>query len=169
MELKTIQTRIKTYAGKYRYMILLVLVGIVLLLLPTPGNTTPKKAEAAVIDTSDVHDLNMQLEEILRQIDGAGEVQVLLSVAAGEEMIYQSDTDRSFTSDSTHEKSDAVIITDGNRAQAGLIRQVNPPTYLGAVIVCKGADSPSVRLAIVNAVSKLTGLGADCISVLKMK
>ena len=48
-------------------------------------------------------------------------------------------------------------------------RQVNPPTYLGAVIVCQGADSASVRLAIVSAVCSVTGLSTDKITVLKMK
>jgi len=49
------------------------------------------------------------------------------------------------------------------------VQQVNPPTYLGAVIVCQGADSASVRLAIVSAVGSVTGLSTDKITVLKMK
>jgi stage III sporulation protein AG len=65
--------------------------------------------------------------------------------------------------------SDTVIITDSSRNESGLIRQVNPPVYLGAIVLCQGGDRPSVRLAIVDAVSKVTGLGADRISVLKMK
>ena len=55
------------------------------------------------------------------------------------------------------------------RKQTGLVQQVNPPTYLGAVIVCQGADSASVRLAIVEAVGSVTGLSTDKITVLKMK
>lgn len=35
-------------------------------------------------------------------------------------------------------------------------------------MVCQGADNAAVRLAIVEAVSKVTGLGANRISVLKM-
>jgi stage III sporulation protein AG len=62
-----------------------------------------------------------------------------------------------------------VIITDGNRNQKPVISQVIPAKYLGAVIICQGADQPTVRLAIVEAVSKLTGLGTDRVCVLKMK
>jgi stage III sporulation protein AG len=40
---------------------------------------------------------------------------------------------------------------------------------MGAIVLCQGADVPSVRLAIVDAVSKVTGLVANQISVLKMK
>ena len=37
------------------------------------------------------------------------------------------------------------------------------------LIVCEGGDDANVRLSIVDAVSKITGLGADRISVLKMR
>ena len=36
------------------------------------------------------------------------------------------------------------------------------------VVLCQGADAPSVKLAIVEAVRCVTGLGADQISVQKM-
>ncbi len=39
----------------------------------------------------------------------------------------------------------------------------------GAVIVCQGADTSSVRLCVTNAVSAYTGLGSDKIRVIKMK
>ena len=50
-----------------------------------------------------------------------------------------------------------------------MVRQILSPEYLGAVVVCQGANDVQVRLAVVEAVSKVTGLGADKISVLKMK
>ena len=40
---------------------------------------------------------------------------------------------------------------------------------VGAIIVCQGGDSPTVRLNIVEAVSNVTGIGSDRITVLKMK
>ena len=39
----------------------------------------------------------------------------------------------------------------------------------GAVIVCDGANDPSVRLNVTNAVAAYTGLGSDKITVMKMK
>jgi stage III sporulation protein AG len=86
---------------------------------------------------------------------------VLLTPASGKETLYQTNENG--------DDSDTVIITDSSRNESGLIRQVNPPVYLGAIVLCQGGDRPSVRLAIVDAVSKVTGLGADRISVLKMK
>ena len=67
-----------------------------------------------------------------------------------------------------HRKS-TVLISGDNRAENGLLRQRNPPVYLGAIVLCQGADKASIRLAIVEAVTDATGLGSDRITVLKMK
>ena len=109
--------------------------------------------------------LQEELEQILSKIKGAGKVQVLLTEFRGTETVFQEDTDRADTSD----RSDTVILTGSDREEEGLIRQINPPVYLGALIVCQGGDDPSVKLAIVEAVMRLTGLRSTEISVLKMK
>ena len=41
------------------------------------------------------------------------------------------------------------------------------PVYQGAVVVCQGADSSAVRLAITETVQALTGLPSDRIQVAK--
>jgi uncharacterized protein with ATP-grasp and redox domains len=110
-----------------------------------------------------------QLEEILSQVAGAGRVKVLLTVEEGAWTRYQTDSDTQNAGDSRSVRVDTVIVTDRERAQSGLVTQVNPPVYLGAVVVCQGAESAAVRLAITEAVSDATGLTSDKISVLKMK
>ena len=90
---------------------------------------------------------------------------MLLLEAKGEEIIYQTND---YSSDNT-DKSDTVTVTDSDRNQKGLVRQVFPAQYAGAIIVCEGADDPGLRLLLTEAVGKLTGLGTNKISVLKMK
>ena len=41
------------------------------------------------------------------------------------------------------------------------------PTYRGALVVCQGGDRADVRLAVIEAVSVLTGLSSDRITVAK--
>ena len=50
-----------------------------------------------------------------------------------------------------------------------MVVQTMEPTFMGAIIAAEGADQASVRLDLVNAVSSLTGLGADRITVIKLK
>ena len=169
MEIKLLKEKIQNAMSKYRYAALVLVIGLALLLLPGKGT----KQQAEIADNTPTTDrLTAEVEaltEILQSIQGAGKVQVLLSIGAGEEIIYKTNTEISNSGDSGSTKIEAVIVTDSQRNEEGLITQINPPKYLGAVVVCQGADSPVVKLAIMQAVSKITGLGADAICVLKMK
>lgn len=152
---------------KYKYALLILFIGLVLMVFPETRIMDTSQNETVPEQTQKEQGMDVHLTTILSQIQGAGKVQLMLSVSKGESIIYQTDEDVS--GDDGGIRSDTVIVSDGNRVQSGLIQQINPPTYLGAVVICQGADKPAVRLAIVDAVSKATGLGADRISVLKMK
>lgn len=156
---KTVQ-----WLGKYKYLLLVVLLGLGLMLIPSGDrkDSTQNQVQSAPQETGLT--LSQELEEILTRVQGAGKVQVMLTIAKGEEIIYQTDG----SSAENGNKHDTVLVTDENRTQSGLIQQSIPPTYRGAIIVCQGADSPTVCLAIKEAVSKVTGLDISKISVLKM-
>ena len=167
MDIADLGKKITQLFKKYKYAILVLVVGLGLMLIPE--RSEEPTTEPIEIDHRETTSLNDRLAEILSTIDGAGKVEVLLSVRAGEETVYQ--TNNNITSNGENQTSQitTVMITTADKSDTGLVRQVNPPIYLGAIIVCQGADSPSVRLSIINAVSDATGLGADQISVLKMK
>ena len=165
MDQLNIRERVTELYKKYRYGILIVLLGIALMCLPSRNKTAADQVPAAANTVTEEQRLEVTLSGILSQIKGAGKVEVLLTEAKGAETMYQTDTNTG----SETQRQDTVIITDSERTQIGLVRQVNPPRYLGAIVVCQGADNAQVRLAIVQAVSSVTGLGADHITVLKMK
>ena len=169
MELKKISGKIPEFFVKYKYALLVLLIGLVLLWLPGKNTKTAQTQPITAAESAQKTSKQDALAEILQSIQGAGRVKVLLSTAAGEETVYQTDGDNATATDNTTSRMDTVIITDSQRNETGLIRQINPPVYLGAVIVCDGADNATVRLAITQAVAKFTGLGADAICVLKMK
>jgi stage III sporulation protein AG len=167
MEVEQWTKKLSSYIKKYRYFIVIVLVG--LLILTLPSNRITEDDHVIMTDVPKQVDLKQQITDILRMIEGVGKVEVMLTERAGEVTHYQRDEDQNGSSDSSSVRQDTVILTDAERNEHPLITQVIPAEYLGAVIVCQGADRPAVKWAIVEAVSKLTGLGADQISVLKMK
>lgn len=154
------------YIKKYRYVLLVVLAGIFLMALPgeKKEETAPPQAESEVQPG-----LQESLAEILSRIAGAGKVEVLLTQSAGEQTLYQTDEDAASGENSSDIRRQTVLVTNANREEAGLIRQVNPPVYRGAIVLCQGADSAAIRLSIVEAVANATGLTTDKITVLKMK
>lgn len=144
---------------KYRLLFLMIAAGI--LLLTAPGEKQHTEAPAALSEAPEETSLEDRLCEILSRMDGAGKTAVLLTEAKGEQLLYQTDESSSGT--------DTVLVTGGTREQSGLLRQRLPPQWQGAVVLCQGADRPEVRLRIVEAVSRATGLTSDRITVLKMK
>lgn len=147
---------------KYGCVLLAALTGILLMTLPEE-----KKQEQLPVPVSaeNPDDLESSLSVILSQVDGAGEVQVLLTEKEGEQILFQCDEVR------TQEdiRRDTVLISGSDRTEDGLVRQRVPPVYRGAVVLCRGADNAQVRLALAEAVKSVTGLSLDCITILKMK
>ena len=152
--------RINALLRTYKYPILTVLVGLAILLLPTSRD--PVQPEP-VAQSAPAESLEQRLETILSGIAGAGQVQVLLTEESGRQTLYQTDT----RSDDSSRTEDTVLVEDAARTETGLVRQTMEPKYRGAVVLCDGADQSVVRLAVVEAVSCVTGLGADRICVLK--
>ncbi|MBR4016943.1 MAG: hypothetical protein IKK11_03925 [Oscillospiraceae bacterium] len=167
MVMKETAEKIKNAIGKYKYAFIILCVGLLLLLLPERKTKTEQRFEEIKQKTNVVE--QDQLSQILQSIEGAGQVQVMLSVATGEKTVYQTNRDTSTDDAGGSEKIDTVILTDSQRNESGLIKQIDPPAYLGAIVVCQGANNPSVKLAITQAVAKITGLRTDNICVLKMK
>ena len=160
MELKNTLSKITVLLRKYKYVVLVLVVGFILMVLPTEEKRSEDAAPPGQV-TELMPPLEERLSKVLSAVEGIGEIQIVLTVAEGEETVYQTDT--------TNSQTNTVTVTDASREEKGLIRQTNPSKYLGAVVVCQGGDQPEVRLAVVDAVSKATGLGANQISVLKMK
>lgn len=152
---------------KYRYVLLILLAGVFLMALPEGKEEETTVLPQTVEETQP--GLQEALADILSQIAGAGQVRVLLTQSAGEQTVYQTDETISSGENTQDIRRETVLVTDSSREETGLVRQVNPPVYQGAIVLCQGADSASIRLSIVEAVADVTGLSTDKITVLKMK
>ena len=153
---------------KYRIPLLVFLLGVVLALVP--GRT--KKAEAQQLTTETVFDLSAvqkQMEALLSAIDGAGRVRLMLTLSSGERVVYQTDSRTVTASGSTTQETETVFRQSGGSEKEPAVQSVVYPQYQGALVICDGAERASVRLAVIQAVSSLTGLGSNKIAVVKMK
>ena len=169
MELNKVKEKLRDSLVKHKYAVIVLLIGMALLLIPK--NQSETQIVNTTVPTVDEQETLTEdsLAKILQSVAGAGKVKVLLSKATGEETVYQTDIENASSGDSSDQNAKTVVLTDSQRNDTGLIRQVNPAAYKGAIVVCQGADSPAVKLALTEAVSKITGLGSDAICVLKMQ
>ncbi len=157
---------IRAAIQKYKYVVLVVALGIVFMMIPDAQKQeeTPTVPESTAKEST----ITEELTAILAQIEGVGKVRVMITEESGSQTFYQTDEDRT-EGDGTASIRKETVIVSGNGKESGLIQTVTPPVYLGAIVVCQGADNVQIRLAVINAVSAVTGISTDRISVLKMK
>ena len=139
-----------------RFPLAALAIGAMLLLISGKGGESSPApvTEQAATAVEETVSAEKRLEDLLRRIDGVGEVDVLLSCSTSAVTEYVSDGD------------ETVIVSTGSGKQEGLVRYTRYPQYLGAVIVCDGGGSADVRLYVTQAVSQFTGLSSDRITVL---
>ena len=149
--------RWKAVLDRYRYALLVIAAGGLLLLLP------PAEAERADREAFfQLEELEEKLARTLSGIHGAGETEVMLTLKSGSRQVLAQDTQ----SRGEGERSvSTVTLGRGSGSQEVVPLQTVAPQFRGALVVCAGGDDPGVRLQVIRAVSALTGLGSDCITV----
>ena len=157
--------------GRYKYMLLVILAGIILLLLPTASEekkmqeTTSAQAE----EDFSVEALEEKLADTLSEIDGAGQVRVMLTVESGMKRVFAQDGSLEQDGTAIQRETQTVVVSVGSGTQETVLVQQVYPTFQGALVVAAGGGDPAVRLKLTEAVAALTGLGADKISICKGK
>lgn len=155
---------------------LLVFVGALGLFLILAGNIfSPGKSEKNTSstappgqETTDTQTYAAQLEQtlttVIGSIQGAGQVQVAVTLETGPQTIYALDeTDRGENGVETQH-----ILLDSDQGQDALVEVVWEPEIRGIAVVCQGADNVGVQSQIIEAVSVLTGVSSNRISIAKM-
>lgn len=148
--------------GKYKYVLLVMAVGAVLLLLPTGSGGEGQEQPSAQTEAFDLEQFEEKLAQVLSQIDGAGQARVVLTLDSGSRQVLAQDQDRDGDGGGA---STTVTVGRGSGSQDVVPLQTLAPSFRGALVVCPGGGDPQVRLKLVEAVSALTGLGSDRISI----
>lgn len=162
------QKALKTM-GKYQYVLLVILVGVLLLLWPSGEGKTSAPPTAEAEEPFRVEELEEKLERALSQVEGAGEVTVVLTLRESPRQIMAQDGKAVEREGQMNRETSTVVVSKGSGAQETVKLQEVGPVYRGALVVSPGAGDPQVRLALNDAVSALTGLGTDKISICKGK
>lgn len=160
-----------SYVKKYKYVALVALVGVVLMLLPSGGSGESQDSTEPV-NVSEAYSLQeteKRLEQLLGRIRGVGQVQVMLTLKSGSTLQLAENSSMSQRETEARQERDVVTIHRGSGYEDVVVTEQVYPTYQGAVVVCQGAGDSGVHLAVIEAVSVLTGLGSDRITVVQWK
>lgn len=171
-EMTSLKAACKRFFLRFKIPMLFLALGLLLLSFSANGKKTQSAAQEPVPtkETAVPQDETQErLENLLSHIEGVGRVKLLLSQARSAESVYQTDTRRTGGDSGYTEELTTVFFQSSGAQKEPVVTMTRDPVYRGAVVVCDGADSASVRLSVINAVSSLTGLGSDKITVVKMK
>lgn len=177
--------------GKERILILL-LAGMLLLVVAIPTETkqeqeqitiSSQKQDQTEINKEDSEEeiLEHKLEQILRTVDGIGEVQVMITLKSdGRKMVEKdqiisvsgaaggSAEGNSGPSQENHEES-TVYQRDQNGNEIPYVTETAEPEVAGVLVAAQGAGHAAVSKEIMEAVMALFGVDAHKIKVMKMK
>ena len=160
-----------SYVKKYRYVALVVLAGVVLMLLPS-GKGEQQTSSDQPVNVSEAYSLaetEKRLEQLLGRIRGVGQVQVMLTLKSGSSLQLAENRSTSLRDTEDRQDRDVVPLNRGSGYEDVVVTEQTYPVYQGAVVVCQGAGDSGVNLAVIQAVSVLTGLGSDKITVVQWK
>lgn len=157
---------------KQRANLLLALgaVGILLLGLselwlqtkPEPDTGPPPTAQQDGTQSDYAQELEQRLQTLLCQVAGAGRVEVMVTLASGEETVYAKD--RQYTADGAGQEQHVLQ----NGSGPALVETVALPAVQGVAVLCEGGESAAVQSRITQIVDVLTGVGTSHITVARL-
>ena len=133
------------------------------------------------IQSSEEKNLEIRLEEILAQIQGVGEVNVLLNYSESSEVVAMyNETSRSSNTQETDTEGGTrniqeidiqkdIIYQEDNGEKVPITQKIVQPKIEGAIITAKGANQANIKANIIQAVEAVTGLATHKIQVFEMQ
>ncbi|WP_297422185.1 stage III sporulation protein AG [Clostridium sp.] len=138
---------------------------------------TPDEADAKDYEEKQKNDL----KNILKKMDGVGDVEVMMSFENGEEKVpaYDKNTQKSTTEETDTEggkrvnnqdtDSSKIVMSTSDGNNQPFILKTYKPKIIGVIVLAEGAENSKIKYEIEQAVSKLYNLSLDKVNVYSMK
>ena len=154
--------------------IIIVVIFCAVLLLIYSTSFSNKKTENVTISTLTTEEyadyLENKLTSVLGHIQGAGKVNVMVTLSCGIEYVYATNMEEVTTSSqnsgtTTTKTEDLILVSVSGKSTPIVIKQ-NLPKVSGVIIVASGAKNINTRLELQKAVEALLDVEASNIEIL---
>lgn len=198
------QEKVKQWLKNKNNLLIIVLVGILFMVISLPDAKTGKSVDTSSENVTSefnnmglekdpeievwqdetaqyVEQLEKRLSELLTRVEGAGKVEVIITLRSSIERVVEKDigtqqsetqeTDaqggnRTVGSASTNEGT--VYVTEGSSSAPYVVKTISPAVE-GVVVLAQGAGIGSVSNELSEAVQVLLGIEAHRVKILKME
>ena len=166
--------------------IIAVLFGIMLIaagdMLFTKPSAEPKKTEGESVAENDyISCLEEKTRNLLSQVEGAGNVDVMITLNSGGESVFAQENKKSTSETeesasqgdsrgivSETEESTIVTVNNGDGSTSPVVVKEKTAEISGIVIVAEGGDDVIVKDSLIRAAQALFGISANKVEVFKM-
>ena len=119
-------------------------------------------------NTEEARMLEARLEDILSQMQNAGQVRVMVTFDNAQEKVIAADEQKSSGSSGISEASRPVK-TSGSGGESPIILTERMPKICGVIVIAEGAADISVRFSLAAAVSTVLGIDENSVEVFAMR
>ena len=163
--------------GKKNIILVAIAIFIMVLLLVSEF-LTPENAENISKENTEIYSsqyiekTEKELEALLENISGAGEVKVMITLENCYENVfakgYSEKNDSKTDSQKSESEEEYIIIKNGSNNEECLVVKVLQPTVKGVAVIAQGAGNTQVKNAITQTVCALFDISTAKVSVEKM-
>lgn len=121
-------------------------------------------AQAALTEAEYTARLEQELQQMISQIEGAGETAVMITLEGSRETIY-AQSEKSGEG-SSHESS--PVLRKASSGEEALVEMTWEPEIRGVAVVCQGGADITVAARVTELVSVVLGVPSHRISIAKM-
>ena len=106
-----------------------------------------------------------KLENVISQVKGAGNVDVIVTLEKGFEYVYLTEEETKTSASGITTTTTTVVMVDGKP----VLIQENYPVIKGIVVVCSGANNVSVKMNILSLIQTVVEVESSNISIFTSK
>lgn len=187
--------KLNTSKKNIKYLLIIFVIGIAIILFPDgnnssknkktiPNNNTNFNSEAKLNNENSSYekDLEKKIEERFKKIEGVGDVEVLITLKSGNELVVNKDVTSNISNtneqdseggnrkSNNNDNSEATVLinnTDGSE-QPIIIKELKPEIN-GILIIAEGGGDIQVKNNLINAAKVLLDVPVHKIEVMKME
>ncbi len=181
--------------------VIILMVGILLLILSWPNNSNDSKTSRNTYETKDInnskeetpitrdksqaeiylHTLEERLEEVLKKVEGVGEVEVMITLKGSKEVVVlkdepfrmekvnEDDGEGGKRTTSNHDQEEnTILIENEDGSKTPYILKELEPQVEGIIVIATGGNNGEIIKQIIEAVQVLFGVAPHKVKVMKM-
>lgn len=174
MNERWVKIKKKYWPPRKDQLLILILVGLLLAVISVPVEDNREPEEVQVMDAAAETEqweadyesrMEQRLEELLGNVEGVGQVRVMLTFQGTGEKIVEKDR----SSGSEESREETVYEERGSSERAPYVTSETNPKVDGVLVIAEGGGNSHIRQEILEAAQALFGVDAHKIKIMKME